>query len=1108
MCRKINLKKITKFPGFQIIRIVFFMAFLSDRGVLASMKAPVLLNSPEDLLCEASDCEIRILNSICSQLDNKLKEKLSIDCEKMELMSSAESIDLYKQLVSQKVLENVELLDLTSLNLEYLPYSIFSRMTNLKKLNLSGNKSINLDSLAVKIIYLQLVELNISNCNIDKESFSSVCSCSNLKKLVVSNNPNIRFSEHNLDKLESTLKHLEIENCNLSTDDMVAITNFSALEVLNISNNFLEEFFETLDYDYGNLYGTLLNFKASGVGMGLRGFSEIQNFSQIKLLDVSNNDLHEELPAYNFFMRILRWIISIILSIFRTQKPAENRSLLFGSLAFKLTSFNISRVNLSIDQLEEILNFENIQVLCCSYNDFSKLSSSFKIGKAKNSLIEADFSNCNASQQKLLEEILDCRCISKIDISNNRFAIAYSKLVFGNARKSLKWLSAIRSGVKVRPFIETLSKFEMLEYLDLSQNDFQLEDSYKPLNTLFNVNNVQSVFGNLKTTLKCLAISECQIRNDFDFLYSVTDCAVLESLDISTNKFSQFPKNFKFGSSTETLKYLNMNSCSLEDTYTLKAITDLKVLENISLDNNLFFSLENPEFRSSLNSLKKISLVKCGICSLSILKAVATCKTLETLDLSENDLSEKCSSFRSLDGPDLSQDLKNFDFTSSKLSLKNIKMSNCNLSSETVLRSILDCSNLKILDLSHNRFSKLSDNFALSKSRESLETLNLCSNAFESPEVLKKITDFKKLRHLYLSGNNFSGELDNFSFGVSKFSLKVLEMDRCYMTDMKLFKAITSCQALETLSIAENKFTFENLNFDASKNSLKGLDVQRLSCSRIEDFYSFFDCPRLEKLNISYMPLRHFEQDLNFEKFGSSKFTLKELKAKNCGLEAPSSLEILSSFPKLETIDISDNNFGLFPANFALGASKDTLIKITATFSNLQDGNIIKALTSCKKLEILILDSNRGLSMGEVTFGISKDSLRELSLEGCGIQALPWMNEIQQCTKMQKLNLSSNNLREIKNQFNCKNLIDSIVSLNLSNCQIDTLKIVSSLTKYKSLKFLRMDGNKLKALKSYYNFGNLTYKLDYFFLDNCELEKDSKKKIEKSFVFVETPFKQ
>lgn len=1106
MCRKTNLKDIIKFSGFQIIRIVFLMAFLSDRRILASMKAPVLLNSPEDLLFQAGDCEIRILNSICSQFDNKLKEKLSIDCEKMEVMSSAESINLYKQLINQKVLENVELLDLTGLNIEYLPYSIFSQMKNLKKLNLSGNKGINLDSLAFKVIYQQLVELNISNCNIGKESFSSVCCCSNLKKLDVSNNSNIRFSEHNLDELKDSLKHLEIENCNLSTKDMVEITKFGSLEVLNTSNNFLEAFFEAPDY--GNLNGTLLRFKASGVGMGLQGFSKIQNFSQIKLLDVSNNDLHEELPVYNFFMRILRWIISIILSIFRIQKPTENRSLLFGSLASQLTNFNISRANLSIDQLEEILDFESIQVLCCSYNDFSKLCSSFKIGKAKNSLREVNFSNCNASQQKLLEEILDCRCISKIDISNNRFAIEYNKLVFGSAKKSLKWLNAIRSGVKVRLFIETLSKFEMLEHLDLSQNAFQLDDSYKPINILFNANNVQSVFGNLKTTLKHLAISDSQIRNDFDFLYSVTDCAVLESLDISRNKFSQFPKNFKFGSSAKTLKYLNMNGCSLEDIHTLKTITDLNALESISLDNNLFLELENPEFGTSLNSLKKISLVKSGICSLSILKAIATCKTLETLDLSENDLSEKSSSFRSLDSSYLSQDLKNFDFTFSKLSLKNIKMSGCKLSSETVLRSIFDCSNLKILDLSHNQFSELSDNFTLGKSQESLETLNLCSNSFESPEVLKKITDFKKLRHLYLSGNNFSGKFDNFSFGISKSSLKVLEMNRCYMTDLDLFKAITSCQALETLSIAENKFSFENLNFDVSKNSLTDLNVQRISCSRIQDFYSFFDCPRLEKLNISYMPLGHLEQDLNFEKFGSSKLSLKELKAKNCGLKAPSSLQILSSFPRLETIDISDNDFDLFPKNFALGASKDTLIKITAVFSNFQDENIIKALTSCKKLEILILDSNRDLSMDKVTFGTSKDSLRELSLEGCGIQALAWMSEIQQCTKMQKLNLSSNNLSEIMGQFNCKNLSNSLVSLDLSNCQIETLEIVSSLTKYKSLKSLRMEGNNLKTLKSSYNFGSLTYRLDYFFLDNCELEKDSEKKIEKSFVFVETPFKK
>jgi len=230
---------------------------------------------------------------------------------------------------------------------------------------------------------------------------------------------------------------------------------------------------------------------------------------------------------------------------------------------------------------------------------------------------------------------------------------------------------------------------------------------------------------------------------------------------------------------------------------------------------------------------------------------------------------------------------------------------------------------------------------------------------------------------------------------------------------------------------------------------------------------------------------------------------LKELVAIRNGLTRPSSLEILTSFPKLEKINISANDFGSFPDGFSLGISKDALTTITANSCSFSDRHIIKALTDCKRLEVLMLVKNKGLKeCGKVAFGISTNSLKELDLRFCNIDLLNWIDEIRKCTKIQKFDLPGNDLSRVTSEFDYDGFRDSIGDLDINCCGIT--RILASLAKYHRLEDIMMIGCDLQGLNQSFKFGNLAYTLKDFPLDGWKnFDANDKQKILGLFKFLE-----
>lgn len=680
------------------------------------------------------------------------------------------------EVTNQKDLADNELLEPLYSDDGNFPDLLLANLNDLKTLNLSNNSCFNFESELFQNLSRQLEELEVSNCDINEDDFAIVCSFTNLQSLILSNNPNLKFCTQNLKNLKKTVRHLKIDSCDLTIEDMVEICSFEQIEVLDISNNLLTDFFNS-DFTLDNLEKTLTRLSAFKVGMGIYGVSKFHQCKELRYLNIGGNNLCKKDCASCLQEKAV-------------SKVSFNMNKLFSNdLSDQLEDLNVSRANLSLEQLREILDLPNIKILDCSFNNFIGLDDAFGIGLAEKSLQEIRLSICCLSSQIFLQKLLNCRFLRILDLSGNNF---YAESYNFTHAHSLKWLNISASKINIKPFVEmlgrseTLETPEMLEYLDISKNVFRSTSTCDAS---------KSIFGGLKKSLRCLKIFECKIRRDHNFLFTMTDCENLEYLDVSSNMIGELPEQFHFGSAIKTLKHLKMNNCSLSGTNTFKLVTDFENLKTLELDgNNFAYSGHKFVVGSSKNSIESISTTQCKIEDPSILCAVSDCKALEKLDMSFNELF--CN-------------FENFTFGSAKHSLKSIKMTNCNLLSQKLLEKITDCENLSELYLSHNTFSRLSDSFRFGASKNSLVVLDMSFCLLSTSKVLFEITDCKRLEKLILTNNDFNNIDKNFSLGSSRNSLKVLIMNSCQMSDPNLFKEITSCAVLETLSIARNIFYFK-----------------------------------------------------------------------------------------------------------------------------------------------------------------------------------------------------------------------------------------------------------------------------------------------------------
>ncbi|KAL4302430.1 hypothetical protein GQ457_10G029920 [Hibiscus cannabinus] len=183
------------------------------------------------------------------------------------------------------------------------------------------------------------------------------------------------------------------------------------------------------------------------------------------------------------------------------------------------------------------------------------------------------------------------------------------------------------------------------------------------------------------------------------------------------------------------------------------------------------------------------------------------------------------------------------------------------------------------------------------------------------------------------------------------------------------------------------------------------------------------------------------------------------------GCVAHQGFERLSSkLNKLEILDLSSNYFNdsILTSINELSSLKSLSLKENR-LTLLNPTNGIKMLSKLNNLETLKLSSN---NLGNNILSQLYDftSLKSLNLQGCGLEGTVNLLEFNTLTNLEELYLDVNGIEVIESSFQEKGemRLNKLEVLGLAENQF-TNTIFSSLAALPNLKFLNLDGNKLKG---------------------------------------------
>ena len=390
-----------------------------------------------------------------------------------------------------------------------------------------------------------------------------------------------------------------------------------------------------------------------------------------------------------------------------------------------------------------------------------------------------------------------------------------------------------------------------------------------------------------------------------------------------------------------------------------------------------------------------------------------------------------------------------------------------------------------------NTFQNISQLYQAMAPLSNLEELKLRElNILNITEA--QFTDFvdvSKIITLSFKGNRLS-VFDTQFF--SKFTrLRYLDLRQ---NDIHRFVGSTPLPSLKDLNLQANKLYTEGLNLCRQNESSLFTSLETLNLGG--NSFSVFPAPKLKCLQ-SLKDLRFAENILREFDLGelSTFLKLKKLSFRDNWL---TNITLGPFPPALEELDISDNDFNIFPPQLCRRSSTGQFPNMTTIYisrcairqlyfddwyrclpnlrtldfsKNLIIGYSNISLAGLYHLESLNLDENRLTDIGEELFSMM--SLKRLSIRFNWIhfhKPQNW-NMFLRCTNVTHLNVSYNTLGYLlsENLTYIFSPLKRLEELRIKGCKFDSIP-TAMLNDHPTLKLLDIDKNSLKVIQFPVNF--------------------------------------
>lgn len=680
-------------------------------------------------------------------------------------------------------------IDLSFLKIRKIPVKLASKMTNVQVLNLSNIYRLKIDEEWFKYFYSNLRELSIFNYELKDRDFEIIRKIQSLEKLSIGGNVNIDVSSDNFIAILKNLKYLDVSRCYLNFKALETVLKYGEnLEYLNFNGNNLSKFNSNLELR--NNLDCLSPKRIQTANLFETKLSEKIQSKKLKGLDLSYCNIDSEEFIRSIFD--INGLEKLNLSV--NHLNFDFTEIVKGKTSTSLKELIVSYAHINIlKNLEYLTNFEALEILDISRNNFKNSIQKVKLGCSKNSLKQISANNCELSHS-ILKELTDCPNLEILEVSSNNFGNIRNGFRFGRCSSSLRNIN-IRNSKLTHLGLRAVTACSNLEKLDVSLNNFENLTS-------------ESVLTSSKDTLKELNISNTKL--DYQGLEVFTGFCQIQKLISENNNFANIPEDFSFGLLRNSLIELNVMNCKMK-AKGLEAITKCNKITHLDARSNDFEDLTSDfTFGTLRNSLKKLELPHSNL-NHHGLQASTDCVYLENLNVSGNNFETLTSSF---------------SFGRSKFSLKHIDIWGCFLSDCNFLKEITDCSELTSLNISSNFFGNIPENFSFGCSKDSLVFLNMNTCELNS-YGLKAITECLKLEKLLLFNNNFLSVPENFTFGQLKYSLKSLDISNCIL-NYNCLNATSHFRKLEYLNIL-------NIHFIDQERDIR--DIFNYLRNKIKDFY-------------------------------------------------------------------------------------------------------------------------------------------------------------------------------------------------------------------------------------------------------------------------------